>query len=91
MVYFWDRVYGQCVVINDVQLQKKLLKMLEAKYETKLEFPGGKGGTKQKLCVREYGFFWTAQSWKPWFVSSFLFLSFVGIDLSLSGILSKGL
>jgi len=32
-------------------------KMLEAKYEAKLEFLGGRGGTKQNLPWGEYGYF----------------------------------
>ena len=35
-------MYGQCVVINDVQLQKKLLKMLEASMKLNLNFLGGR-------------------------------------------------
>ena len=33
-------------------------KILEAKYEAKLEFPGGRGGAKQKTFrAGEYGYF----------------------------------
>ena len=32
-------------------------KFLEEMYETKLEFPAGRGGAKQKPSVGEYGYF----------------------------------